>query len=216
WIIEDDWDGEFCFQGAPMATLTSIDRSGRVIYVGTFSKTLFPSLRLGFLVTPPHLVEQMGICLEAFSPGVPTALQGIVADFIVEGHFATHVRRMRKLYQERYQALEDAAREYLAPDLEVVPTQTGMHTIAYLRDGLDAVALTQAAARRGVTVAPISRFCLEPVAQDGLVLGFSGFTPAEIKTGVLDLRRAIDDLMAAGEWTDASAGMALSGKPNSP
>ena len=216
WIIEDDWDGEFCFQGAPMATLTSIDRSGRVIYVGTFSKTLFPSLRLGFLVAPPHLVEQIGICLEAFSPGVPTALQGIVADFIVEGHFATHVRRMRKLYQERYQALEDAARGHLAPDLEVVPTQTGMHTIAYLRDRLDAVALTQAAGRRGVTVAPISRFCLEPAAQDGLVLGFSGFTPAEIKAGVLDLRRAIDDLTTANEWTGASAGMALSGKPNSP
>lgn len=216
WIIEDDWDGEFCFQGAPMATLTSIDRSGRVIYVGTFSKTLFPSLRLGFLVAPQHLAEQIGICLEAFSPGVPTALQGIVADFIVEGHFATHVRRMRKLYQERYQALEDAAREHLAPDLEVIPTQTGMHTIAYLRDGLDALALTQAAARRGVTVAPISRFCLEPVARDGLVLGFSGFTTAEIKAGVLDLRRSIDDLATGSEWTGASTGMALSEKPNSP
>jgi GntR family transcriptional regulator/MocR family aminotransferase len=90
-----------------------------------------------------------------------------------------------------------------------------MHTIAYLRDGLDAVALTQAAAKRGVTVAPISRFCLEPIARDGLVLGFSGFTPADVKTGVFDLRRAIDDLMARNEWTGASAGMALSGKPNS-
>jgi GntR family transcriptional regulator/MocR family aminotransferase len=104
---------------------------------------------------------------------------------------------MRKLYQERYQALEEAALAYLAPDLQVVPTQTGMHTIAHLRDGLDASALAQAAARRGITIAPISRFCLEPVAQDGLVLGFSGFTPAEIKAGVLDLRRSIDDL---SEW----------------
>jgi GntR family transcriptional regulator/MocR family aminotransferase len=216
WIIEDDWDGEFCFQGAPMATLTSIDRSGRVIYVGTFSKTLFPSLRLGFLVAPPHLVEQIGICLDAFSPGVPTALQGIVADFIVEGHFATHVRRMRKLYQERYQALEEAARDHLAPDLEVVPTQTGMHTVAFPRDGLDAVALTHAAARRGVTVAPVSRFCLEPVTRDGLVLGFSGFTPAEIRAGVLDLRRSIDDLTEGGKRTGASAGMALSEEPNFP
>ena len=91
-----------------------------------------------------------------------------------------------------------------------------MHTIAYLRDGLDAATLTQAAARRGVTVAPISRFCLEPVARDGLVLGFSGFTSAEIRGGVLDLRRAIADLAAGDEWTGASAGMALSGKPNSP
>lgn len=220
WIIEDDWDGEFCFQGAPMATLTSIDRSGRVIYVGTFSKTLFPSLRLGFLVAPPHLVEQIGICLDAFSPGVPTALQGIVADFIVEGHFATHVRRMRKLYQERYQALEEAVREQLAPDLEVVPTQTGMHTVAFLRPGLDAVAMTRMASRRGVTVAPISRFCLEPIARDGLVLGFSGFTPAEIRAGVLDLRHCIRELAkvgaGAGYWTGDSAGMVLSREPNSP
>lgn len=216
WIIEDDWDGEFCFQGAPMATLASIDRSGRVIYVGTFSKTLFPSLRLGFLVAPPQLSEQIGICLDAFSPGVPTALQGIVADFIVEGHFATHVRRMRKLYQERYQALFDAAQEHLSPDLEVVPTQTGMHTIAFPRKGLEAVAIAQAAARRGVTVAPISRFCLEPLARDGLVLGFSGFPPSEIRAGVTGLRRSIDDLVTQGDWTGVSAGMVLSGKPNSP
>lgn len=215
WIIEDDWDGEFCFQGAPMATLASIDRSGRVIYVGTFSKSLFPSLRLGFLVVPPHLAEQIGICLEAFSPGVPTALQGIVADFIVEGHFATHVRRMRKLYQERYQALYEAARVYLAPDLQVAPTQTGMHTVAFPRDGLDAVAITLRAALRGVTVAPISRFCLEPIARDGLVLGFSGFAPAEIQAGVIGLRQSIDDLATAVDWTGDSIRMVLSDKPNS-
>jgi GntR family transcriptional regulator/MocR family aminotransferase len=197
WIIEDDWDGEFCFQGAPMATLTSIDLTGRVIYVGTFSKTLFPSLRLGFLVAPPQLAEQIGICLDAYSPGVPTALQGIVADFIVEGHFAIHVRRMRKLYQERHQALIEAAGEHLTGDLAVIPTHTGMHTIGFLRDGLDAVAVTQAAARRGITVAPISRFGLEPVERDGLVLGFSGFTPVQIQAGVLGLRQAIDDLASA-------------------
>lgn len=194
WIIEDDWDGEFCFQGPPMATLTSVDLTGRVIYVGTFSKTLFPSLRLGFLVAPPQLAEQIGICLDAYSPGVPTALQGIVAAFIVEGHFATHVRRMRKLYQERHQALLAAAATHLAGDVEVVPTHTGMHTIAYLRDGLDAPAVARAAAERGITVAPISRFGLEPVMRDGLVLGFSGFTPTQILAGVMGLRQAIDDL----------------------
>ena len=89
-----------------------------------------------------------------------------------------------------------------------------MHTIAYLRDGLDAIALTRAAARRGVTVAPISRFSLDPVQRDGLVLGFSGFTPAEIRAGALDLRRSIDDLVNLPDWTGDSAGMALSGEPN--
>jgi GntR family transcriptional regulator/MocR family aminotransferase len=196
WIIEDDWDGEFRFEGAPLPTLTSIDLTGRVIYVGTFTKTLFPSLRLGFLVAPPSLAEQIGDCLAAYSPGVPTALQGIVADFIGEGHFATHVRRMRKLYKERHDALLAAARSHLGPDLVVRATETGMHTVAFPRDGLEARAIVEAAARQGVTVAPISRFSLEPVGRDGLVLGFSGFTPAQIQSGVLRLRKAIDEMTA--------------------
>src|SRR5262249_23632440 len=110
WIIEDDWDGEFCFAGRPLPTLKGIDATGRVIYVGTFSKSLFPALRLGFFRAPPSLVATFETALAAFSPGVPTSLQAIVADFIEEGLFATHIRRMRRLYAERYQAFFDGAR----------------------------------------------------------------------------------------------------------
>ncbi len=194
WIIEDDWDGEFCFSGLPLPTLKSVDQSGRVIYVGTFSKSLFPALRLGFLLAPPSLMEQLGISLEAFAPGVPTALQAIVADFIAEGHFATHIRRMRKLYGERYQTLVDAVSEHLSDYLEIVPTTTGLHTVAFLKGGLKAADVAAAAADRDLTVETITRFCIEPIAREGVVLGFSGFTPAQIQGSARLLKRVIADL----------------------
>jgi len=194
WIIEDDWDGEFCFAGPPLPTLKGIDASGRVIYVGTFSKSLFPALRLGFLLAPPALTEYFRMSLEAYSPGVPTALQATVADFINEGHFATHIRRMRKLYAERCQALFDAAQQRLAAWMDLVPTNTGMHTIAYLKPGFDADLISAAAAKRGVTVTPISRFYLGPAPHQALVLGFSGFTPAKIQQAAHALEEVFLDL----------------------
>src|SRR5690606_28385409 len=110
----------------PPPTLKSTDSAGRVIYVGTFSKTLFPALRLGYLLVPPGLVEPFERMMRCFVPGVPSNPQAVVADFMDEGHFATHIRRMRKLYAERHDALLDAARERLSGLLEVVPTGTGL------------------------------------------------------------------------------------------
>lgn len=197
WIIEDDWDGEFCFSGRPMPTLKGVDASGRVIYVGTFSKSLFPALRLGFLVAPEALVPTFDMCLGAFSPGVPTAPQAIVADFIAEGHFATHVRRMRKLYAERYQVLMSSAQVRLGEWLDILPTTTGMHTVAFLRNGGDDGRISALAATRGVTVTPIGRFCIEPIGRQGLVLGFSAFNPAQIKTAVAILASAFKETTVA-------------------
>jgi GntR family transcriptional regulator/MocR family aminotransferase len=193
WIIEDDYDGEFCFAGRPLPALKGIDATGRVIYVGTFSKSLFPSLRLGFFVAPPALMATFEMALGAFSPGVPTSLQAIVSDFIAEGLFATHIRRMRKLYAERHQVFLDAARARLSEWLDVVPTTTGLHTVGLLRAGLVGADVAAAAAQRGLTVAPISRFCIEPIAAEGLVLGFSGITPAQIKAGVAVLAEVLAD-----------------------
>ena len=201
WIIEDDWDGEFCFSGLPLPTLKSIDKSGRVIYVGTFSKSLFPALRLGFLLAPPALVDQIGISIEAFAPGVPTALQAIVADFIAEGHFATHIRRMRKLYGERYQTLLEAVAEHLSDHLEIVPTTTGLHTVAFLKGGLKAADLAAAAAVHDLTVETIARFCIAPIGREGVVLGFSGFTPSQIQSSARLLRKVIDGLERGREQT---------------
>jgi GntR family transcriptional regulator/MocR family aminotransferase len=211
WIIEDDWDGELCFAGRPLPTLRGIDSAGRVIYVGTFSKSMMPSLRLGFLLAPPALVETFETALEAFSPGVPTSLQAIVADFIDEGLFATHIRRMRKIYAEKCDWLVSAARRQLTPWLDIQPTTTGLHTTGLLRGGLVGAEVSAVAASRGLTVAPISKFCMTPIDVEGLVLGYGGLSQRQIANGVADLAAVLERCAATrpGERRGAAPAAAL-------
>lgn len=194
WIVEDDYDGEFHYGGHPLPALKSVDRAERVIYVGTFSKTLFPALRLGYLLAPPPLVDTLAEVFNAYLPGVPSNPQAIVAGFMDEGHFATHLRRMRRAYMERHGVLVDLAREHLAGLLDIVETDTGLHTIGHLRADLPEAEVARRAGDLGVTVAPIHRFCLEPVPLNGLVLGFSGIKPTEIEAGVATLARLLTDM----------------------
>ena len=187
WIIEDDYDGEFSFGGPPLPTLKSVDATGLVIHVGTFSKSLFPSLRLGYLLAPPALVEPLHAIMSRLVNGVPTHTQAVVADFIGEGHFAAHVRRMRKLYAERHEALCQSAARHLTGVLEVERSSSGLHTVGWLRAGHDEAAVVAEAAARQLTVSAISRYAtapLGPAAPHGLVLGFGGVAPAQIEHGV--------------------------------
>lgn len=206
WIVEDDYDGEFFYSGRPLPTLKSVDTAGRVIYVGTFSKSLFPALRLGFLVAPPALAEIFDRIAGATLQGAPTNQQAVVANFIEEGHFASHIRRMRTLYSERQEVLLEAAGARLAGMLDVVRSESGFQTVGYLAEGLDEQRVAEAAARRGVIVAPIRRFCLEPVALQGLALGFSACQPREIRAGVAVLAEVLDKLASGGEPVALSAG----------
>lgn len=184
WIIEDDYDGEFWYAGRPLPTLKSVDQAGRVIYVGTFSKSLFPAVRLGFLVAPPELAEVFERVSGAILQGAPTSLQSVVASFIEEGHFAAHIRRMRRIYAERHDAFLAAAEVHLAGLLDVRRTQSGLQTVGYLRSGLDEHEVTARAAERNITVAPVSRFCIAPIETKALALGFSAVRPREIVAGV--------------------------------
>ena len=174
-----------------------MDTTGRVIYVGTFSKSLFPSLRLGYLLAPPDLVETFERLTSTFLPGVPTSLQAGTAEFIDEGFFAAHIRRMRRIYAERHQALCDAAKQHLDGLLNVVPTESGLHTIGHLPPQMSESAVAEAAKARTIAVSPIARFCLQPMGTNGLVLGFGSIGPAEIRAGVEGLSEVLESLVQA-------------------
>ncbi len=185
-IVEDDYDGEFYYGSQPQPPLKSIDTQERVIYVGTFSKTLFPSLRLGFILVPQNLVRAFAEVSASWLSGVPTATQSVVADFMNEGLFSTHIRLMRRAYKARHDALIEAA-EGLAPWIDVRPTSGGFHTVGFLADDADEDAIVAGARARGVVVAGLSRYCSAPIGRKGLVLGFGGVDPDEIRRGVLAL-----------------------------
>ena len=186
-IVEDDYDGEFYYGNAPQPALRSTDTSGRVIYVGTFSKSLFPSLRLGFVLVPERMTEAFDRMFRFWASGPPTATQATVADFMDEGHFATHIRLMRRLYKARYEALMEESR--ILPDcIALQETASGFHTPAYLAPGIDAQTVVAQAAERGVVLAPLSKYCLSPIERSGLVFGFGSAAPEDIRRGMEILR----------------------------
>ena len=196
WIIEDDYDGEYRYAGRPLAPLRALDPAGRVAYVGSFSKLLFPSLRLSYLVLPSALVDPTERLLTASEPvGASLLGQGALARFIAEGHFAAHLRRTRRLYAERQQALVAAARRHLAGLLDVPPDPGGMHLVAYphpaFAEGFEDSAMTKRAARAGIRVAPLSACYLAAPARQGLLLGYAAVPPESIEAAVIRLRSAL-------------------------
>jgi GntR family transcriptional regulator/MocR family aminotransferase len=182
-VIEDDYDGEFHFDNAPQPALYSTDTAGRVLYVGTFSKSLFPSLRLGFILVPERMVDAFDQTFSAWASGPSTATQAIVADFMDEGHFATHIRLMRRLYKARYEALREAAAS-LPESVNLQKTNSGFHTTAWLGADINAQDVVTQAAAKGVILAPLSRYCLAPIDRNGLVFGFGSAPPEELRRGI--------------------------------
>jgi GntR family transcriptional regulator/MocR family aminotransferase len=193
-IVEDDYDSEFRYAGRPLASLQGQDRDGRVIYVGTFNKALFPSLRLGYLVVPADLVDAF-VAARGFSDGHSSMLtQAVLTDFLTEGHFARHIRRMRSLYAERQDALVRAARRALTGLLEVAPSETGLHLVGWLPRGVDDRAASRAAAAAGVEVPPLSVYRVRPSRRGGLLMGYGGVNPRQIRDGVRALAAALEAL----------------------
>jgi GntR family transcriptional regulator/MocR family aminotransferase len=192
WVIEDDYDSEFRYGARPMPCLHGLDVDGRVIYAGSFSKTIFPALRLGFLIVPPDLEDGLVAARAAADQHPPVLEQTVLADFIVEGHFARHLRRMRVAYRERLEALTDAAERYCGGALRVRPTRTGLHAIADLA-GADARAVSREAAARGVEATPLTEYFAErEKAPNALVLGFAAVRPEGARRGMERLAAAIE------------------------
>lgn len=191
WIIEDDFDSEYRYESKPIPALQGLDRNVRVIYIGTFSKVLFPSLRFGYLIVPEDLVDTFLAARWVSDRCSPLIEQAALADFIVEGHLASHVRRMRTLYMERRAVIIETIRERLGDLLETWDAEAGMHTVAWLPPGMDDSLISAAAAEAGLFVLPASEFALRPMARGGLLLGYAAFAPAVIRKGIRDLELVV-------------------------
>jgi GntR family transcriptional regulator / MocR family aminotransferase len=191
WVLEDDYDSEYRYEGRPLAALQGLDAEGRVIYLGTFSKVLFPALRLGYVVVPPDLVEVFTNARGLASRFSPTVEQAVLADFINEGHFARHIRRMRALYAERQAILLDAAARDLAGLLELKPDAAGIHLVGQLPAGVDDATASRAAAAVGIDVQPLSSFRLKRGGRGGLLLGYAGYDERQLRNGVRKLADAL-------------------------
>ncbi len=191
WLIEDDYDSEFRYAGRPLASLQGIDEAGRVIYIGTFSKVLFPGLRLGYAVLPPSLVEPVAAARQLSDWHPAGLMEGVVTDFLEEGHFAQHLRRMRQHYRASRDALAAALAEHLAGELEVEVPEQGMKLLARLRPGRSDRAVAEAAARRGVVVRPVSPLSIAGPPVQALMLGFTGHEPAALRRAARELATAI-------------------------
>lgn len=191
WILEDDYDSEYRYAGRPLAALQGLDSTGRVIYIGTFSKVLFPGLRLGYMVVPPDLVAAFTQARALTDRGSAWLDQAVLADFIVEGHFARHIRRMRALYAERQALLVDLVRHKLAGRLEIRSAEAGLHVVGWLPAGIDDRTVSERLAAQGIEAQPISSYALTPQPRGGLILGYAAVNAAAIRKGVRRLEKIL-------------------------
>jgi GntR family transcriptional regulator / MocR family aminotransferase len=187
WILEDDYDSEYRYSSRPIAALQGLDKENRVIYIGTFSKVLFPGLRLGYLVVPPDLVSAFISARALIDRHPPTIDQVVLNEFIEEGYFERHIRRMRLRYADNQQILIKAATTLLGSQLEVSPADAGMHLIGWLPEDVSDQAVSQAAYEAGINVAPVSAYTVEAQMRGGLLLGYANYSPIQLWEGIKGL-----------------------------
>ena len=190
-IIEDDYDSEYRFEGHPLAAMKSLDDHGHVIYCGTFSKLLFPALRTAYAILPDRLIEPFVAALSSTARHVPTDQQSVLHDFIADGHFGRHIRRMRMLYGERAEALTSTLERHLSGLLALAPIVAGLDAPAFLPRDADDTDAARRAAREGIETRPLSLYAIDRAAPPGLVLGFASIGVEEIEAGVIGLARAL-------------------------
>ena len=191
-IFEDDYDSECRYAGRPVPALQGLDRNGLVLFAGSFSKVLFPSLRLGYLVIPPDLQDYFAATKSVTSRHPPLLEQAVLCDFITEGHFGRHLRRMREVYAERLSVLLESAGQKLAGLLDISTVEAGLQTVGWLHGEIDGESAAKAAAAREVEVIPLSRYSYGRVPLEGLQLGFASVDTDEIRRGVQELAVALE------------------------
>jgi GntR family transcriptional regulator/MocR family aminotransferase len=202
YVLEDDYDSEFRYEGRPVEAVQGLDRSGRVIYVGTFSKVLFPALRLGYLVLPPPLVPLFTAAKWLTDRHTSTLEQAVLTDFIHEGHFEHHLRRSRTRNAARRAVLLEALETYLGRRVEVSGANAGVHLLVWLRDMAPSQlgAFIDCAAQAGVGLYPVTPYYLTPPPRAGLLLGYAAMTADDIRAGIQRLAVVLD----RREWCQAA------------
>ena len=193
WIVEDDYDAEYRYSGRPLAALQSLDRSGCVVYIGTFTKLLFNALRVGFLIVPERVVDAFQAVRSFVDRHHPTLDQAILAEFIHEGHFGHHVRRMRQTYAERMSTLLEAGRKEMVGLLEISEAHAGMRTLGWLQTRRSDAAAAQKARAYGLELAALSEFSIRHFHAPALLLGFAACSAAELRRGISVLATALSD-----------------------
>lgn len=191
WIIEDDYDSEYRYASRPLGSLQGMDNSSRVIYIGTFSKVLFPSIRIGYIVVPQELIKQFVQIRESIDIFSPTLYQLVVTDFIEQGHFARHLRRMRSILIERRNTLVASLRKHFGNTLTAYNTDGGLHLCSFLPEGIDDQEIARNAAKRGLSIMPLSSCYSGKKSRSGLVLGFACANQSQIESATKILSQII-------------------------
>jgi len=191
-IFEDDYDSEYRYSGRPIPALQGLDRAGSVIFAGSFNEVLFPALRLAYLIVPSGMVDRFAAAQSVSMRHAPMIDQAVLCDFITEGHFARHIRRMRELYAERLSVFLDCARRRLAGMLDIPDVEAGLQTVGWLQSGISGDQAAAAAAKYDVEVVPLSSYALRALRRDGLILGFAAVDARELRRGVEQLARALE------------------------
>ncbi len=199
-VLEDDYDSEYRYAGRPLAALQGLDQDGRVIYLGTFSKVMFPGIRLGYIVVPDHLLDAF-LKIRTLIDAYPSSIgQAALASFIEEGYLASHIRRMRPLYAERQQVLIEALGE-VTDKLSLSKADAGMHLVARLEDGLDDRLVAQKAKERGIQAPALATYFHGEATLSGLMLGYAGVDETKIREAVGHLAAVISDVHAKSGLT---------------
>lgn len=200
WIVEDDYDGDLRYDGRTYAALQGLDEAQRVIHLGTFSKTIYPGLRLGYVVVPPDLVTSFVAARRTIDLFPNTMFQAVLAEFMERGLYAKHLHKMRAIYQERHELLRARIQSKLGGALVAKPSHAGTFTVTDLINGLDDVGVAKALEAAGVETVPLSATYLGAVRKHGLVLGHAVAPPEAIRRGVAEIERVISG-MARGPAT---------------
>ncbi|MDQ8179649.1 PLP-dependent aminotransferase family protein [Pelagicoccus sp. SDUM812005] len=192
WILEDDYDSEFRFRGKPLPAMQGLSASERILYLGTFTRSMFPDLRIGYLVVPKAVYPDFLALWKAGAMNPPVSLQATLADFMRECHYARHLRKMRKLYEKRSRWLAGRVEELLGDWFELGVTDGGMHFVGFYRKPVDARRLAEEGRRRGYVFMSISSYGPAPLERDGMMFGFSSFSEEKMGAALKGLREALE------------------------